>query len=219
MKRCLTAAAITLALAGAAAACCDGWTEVELKHVPAIAKLHTCPPKGSSFGGWTDRGVGYVFAYECTRAPAGFVPLMKTVSAVEGGEFAGYALYIARDKNGRGARRLAFPFLHADGRLSKVELLPMTPGMGWSARKHVSGMDHHAFISPVDLPPAGKAHFMMSFKPLDRPHLCSATAIWLVTHRTVELIYWAELAECPKGPYPEFKSPHPEVKLDRRPER
>ncbi len=97
------------------------------------------------------------------------------------------AVYLAFDSTGRGAKRLTFPILLADGRESTTDLLPSTATSPQS-RDRLAG----------------------NWAPA-QDGVCRIHAEWKISGTRPALVLWQELADCTKPGPPAFKTI-----LDRR---
>jgi len=217
MRRPASAAGFVLAASAPAA----GPTAIRVSDLPPpLRKLHTCAAPDREIAMQQSKAGGSVmFALDCPRNAAGFASFAVQDEPRNDEPFSRLAFYLAGDARARGAWRLSFPYLHPDGRETRVDLLPAYPGIGWSTRANTSKLTAAAFLDPSRGPPKGSFHMLASFAPADRPHVTDVAALWQVGRGAVELIYWAETTERLRGENPHYQYPRYTVKLDRRPQR
>jgi hypothetical protein len=187
-----------------------------------IGKLHTCV-------GWRDAvhwrpvperagSAGVIMSASCPLDGPG---VAAAPSQKKWQQHQQLALYLARNKAGAGARRIVLPYPTPDGGEVAVNVVPVTPSIGWSTRAQTSGLHKAAYLDRHRTRlPAGEFHLLMQLYPADRPHLKSAIAIWHVTMRgAATLIYWAETTEELRGEYPHYVYPQYVTVLDARPQK
>ncbi len=98
--------------------------------------------------------------------------------------------YLALDSTGRGARRLSFPIIGADGKETAVDALPQTGTM-----------------------PTGRNTIVGNWAPAAR-EVCRIHAEWRVDAGKANLVLWQEVVDCSKSGPPAFRTV-----LDRRAEK
>ena len=142
-----------------------------------------------------DFGPLTVFRVSCPRGlarswPKSLAPLFDVTLAV------GFpvAFYVARDREGTGARRLRFPVLLENGKRRLVTTLPI----GAEA-------DRDRTAAPGTSPPWIDAQW----KPAARPDICKISAVWRIAGRRAELRRWRVAPKCNLG------GPVYEIRLDR----
>ena len=212
---------ILAAALGLAAAVAGGPIEVRRSVLPKpIAKLHTCVPNNGTVllnplpakAG----SAGVVISVGCPLDGPGVAAIPSQHSWQQEMH---QALYLARGKTGIGARRLTFPYPRPDGTQTTVNVLPVTPSIGWTTRTQTSKLNGAAFLDlQRSYLPGGAFHMSMQFAPADRPELKGVIAVWLVERGEASLIYWAETTEVLRGENPHWQYPQYQVKLDKRPE-
>ena len=95
-------------------------------------------------------------------------------------------VYVARDAEGRDARRVVFPILADDGSRTKVTTLPVS-----------AEALHDATVSKKTGPPWIEA----LWKPDQRPQICKIMASWRIVDGEAELRRWRVAPKCNKdGP-------------------
>jgi hypothetical protein len=212
---------ILAATLGLAAAVAGGPIEIRHSELPKpIAKLHTCVPKTGTVQmnplPAKAGNSGVVISVGC---PLDGPDVAAIASQHQWQQELHQALYLARGKTGIGARRLTFPYPKPDGTQTVVNVLPVTPSIGWTTRAQTSKLNGAAFLD-MQKPslPAGAFHMVLQFAPADRPELKGVIAVWLVERGASSLIYWAETTEVLRGENPHWIYPQYKVKLDKRPE-
>ena len=167
--------------------------------------LHTCAkPEEAIVSVRYPFGRGQLFAISCPRAAPGFTRHQPDVDEDKAPEhMRRWAYYVARDAQGGGAVKLAFPALRPDGGSATIDTMPA----GRPERSR-----------PVD------AYDPLQRRPdYDPPRLyndfasaggraCRVRALWEIAGQKAQLIYWAEADQCPAGTPPVMK-----VKLNRLP--
>lgn len=199
-----------------------GPIELRREELPKpIAKLHDCVgmKDGVHWRPSPDRAgrAGLVFTASC---PLGVPGVSAIASQKVYQQEQQLALYLARNDKGAQARRLSFLYPRPDGSEVEINVLPMTPSIGWSTREHTSKLYQAAYLDRERRLNGRDFHLLMQFSPADRPHLKSVIAIWHVTpHGPAPLIYWAETTEELRGENPHYIYPQYKAVIDRRPER
>lgn len=131
-----------------------------------------------------------VFIVSCTAAKGGLTP---------------FAVYVARDAKGAGAKLVTFEGVSPDGSPSKLEMLySVTPAR--EAFTKEGDQQPHAHVRG-DTP-----WFVGAWAPHDRPGSCAVSATWRLQGDKAELHLWEEAKECPKGELPKY-----EAKIDKKP--
>ncbi len=131
-----------------------------------------------------------VFFVSCTAARGGLTP---------------FAVYVAKDAKGTGAKAVTFEGLKADGTSDKLEMLySVTPA-------------REAFTKDGDPQPNRNINrqtpwLVGAWAPDDRPGVCAVAAQWRLQGDKAELYLWEEAKECPKGELPKY-----ETKADKKP--
>jgi hypothetical protein len=186
-----------------------------------IAKLHDCVGMKDEVH-WRPNPdhagrAGLVFTASC---PLGVPGVSAIASQKVYQQEQQLALYLARNAKGAEARRLSFVYPRPDGSETIINVLPMTPSIGWSTREQTSKLYQAAYLDHRRSLTGRDFHLLMQFSPADRPHLKSVIAIWHVTKRgPAALIYWAETTEQLRGENPHYIYPQYVTVIDRRPER
>lgn len=131
------------------------------------------------------------------------------------------ALYLVRNAAGHGARRLTLPYPKPDGTTVMINVVPMTPSIGWSTRAQTSGLHKAAYLDRNRTRlPAGEFHLLLQFAPADRPQLKEVIAVWHVPMQgEAKLIYWAETTDALRGENPHYIYPQFVTVLDERPQK
>lgn len=212
-------------LAAFAAACAfpawaGGPVEVLREDLPRpIARLHTCVPPGAmtSWRPAPERAgnAGVIVSVSCPREGPGVAEITLQRPRPQ------LALYLARARNGIGARRLTFPYLNPDGGMTMLNVLPRVPSIGWTTRDSIDRRYGNlgVFDRERGRLPNNAFHLAVNFAPADRPHLTDVIAIWQVENGETRLIYWAETTETLRGREPDWSYPQYRAVLDLRPER
>lgn len=166
---------------------------VALDRLPKpIRSLHTCAEARSSVELSQERYAKTVlFLLTCPAARGALTPI---------------AVYVARDAQGRDAKRVRFEMLGSDGAASaSSETVPSAV------------LAREAYTEPGDLLPNTRvrndtAWVTGAWRPDDRPGVCAIAASWRINGEKAELAYWEEATECPKDALPRY-----ETKIDRKP--
>jgi hypothetical protein len=116
------------------------------------------------------------------------------------------AVYVARDKKARGARRVQLTVLTPDGKETTTKVVPSAMPV---REAYTKPTDKEAILYTRQDPPWLVGHW----KPVDRPELCRVLAHWRLVGDKAELWLWEEAKECPSG----GGGPKYEKKLDRKP--
>ena len=131
-----------------------------------------------------------VFFMSCTAAKGGLTP---------------FAVYMARDAKGTGAKQVAFEGLKPDGTPDKLEMLySVTPAREAFTKE---GEEHPNQNTKNDT-----VWLVGAWAPEDRPGVCAVSAQWRIEGDKGELFLWEEAKECPKGALPKY-----EAKVDKKP--
>ncbi len=220
----LVALTVTATLATALTALADGCGEEELvarSTLPrALRDIHTCiPADGQTALRKETAGKHYVFGLDCPVNAPGLrhIAVQTDGDAGANDESPDHVYYVADRANARGAKRIAFPFLTADGRETMVDMLPVVASIGRATRSDTSDFNGAAWIRYE-----GEAHrdgsfdMLAEFVPADRPDLKGVVVIWRIKGAKAEMIYWAESTEAVSGENPTDQYPRYTVKLDRR---
>jgi hypothetical protein len=186
-----------------------------------IAKLHDCVGQKDIVHWRTPEragSAGLLFSISCPLDGAG---VSAIASQKPWQQHRHLALYLAANAAGFRARRIVLPWPKPDGTQARVNVVPVTPSIGWSTRRDTGGVHKTAMLDRTRTRlPAGEFHLMMQLYPADRPHLKSVIAIWHVALREdARLIYWAETTQELRGENPHYIYPHYVTVLDARPER
>lgn len=115
------------------------------------------------------------------------------------------AVYMARDKKARGARRVRLTVLAPDGKETTTRVVPSAMPV---REAYTKPTDKEAILYTRQDPP----WLVGVWKPVDRPELCKVLAHWRLVGDKAELRLWEEAKECPSGGGPKY-----EKKLDRKP--
>lgn len=198
-------AAVRVALAGfgiallgcGAALALDEPKSIAFDKLPKdIAKLHGCAKAGSNVAGSTIEMASEKYA----KSVVFFVSCPAPRGALQT-----FAVYVARDARGTGARRVKFDLPAPDGSMGNVEVLPSAV----PARE--------AYSKPDD--PSPNMHTKTdviwitgAWGPEDRPGICAVAAQWRVTGDKAELFLWEQAKECPKNELPKY-----EATVDKKP--
>ncbi len=210
--------AATLSLAFALPALAGGPIALRRDELPKpIAKLHICvaPADEVHWRPVPERAgsAGVILSASCPLDGPGVSAIASQKLWQQEQQL---AIYLARNAAGFGARRLEFPYPRPDGSEVAINVLPMTPSIGWSTKLQTSGLHKAAYL---DLHrtrlPNGEFHLLLQFSPADRPHLKGVIAIWHVRKTgPAELIYWAETTEELRGENPHYIYPQYVTVLD-----
>jgi hypothetical protein len=157
-----------------------------------IKALHGCTPGGRNVELSSERyAKSVLFFVSCP--------------AQERGGFEMQAVYVARDANARGAKRLTFEILAPDGSVTTTNALPSAI----AARE--------TYTKPEDTEPNRHTRndppwITGAWAPRDRDGVCAVVGHWRVQGEKAELWLWEEAKECPPGASPKYES-----RLDRKP--
>jgi hypothetical protein len=121
------------------------------------------------------------------------------------GKLTPFAVYVAQNKIGKGAKRVTFEALAPDGGAATYEtLFSVLPAM-------------QAYSNAGDPMPnmqrkSDAIWLSGAWGPDDRPGVCAVSAIWRVDADKAELVFWEEAKECPRNALPKY-----ETKVDKKP--
>ena len=180
MKPCV---GVILCLLAVTPALADGEEFVTLRAAelpPAIRALHTACAAGTDLVNLTrdTTGRAALFFVSCPRQAAGswpanvalrFDPTVLAETPV--------AVYVARDRKGRGAIRLTFPVLIAGRSDTAIATVPANA------------------VADYEEGDAQSPWIIALWKP-DRPDMCKIRARWKVTDGASELRRWEEAPKC-----------------------
>lgn len=218
----LRGASLLALLGSALPAAAGGPIELRREELPKpIAKLHNCVgmKDGVHWRETPERAgsAGLVFTASC---PLGVPGVSAIASQKVYQQEQQLALYLTRNAAGAGARRLEFMYPKPDGSDVAINVLPMTPSIGWSTKEQTSKLYQAAYLDHRRTLRGGEFHLLMQFSPADRPHLKSVIAVWHVKRSgPADLIYWAETTEVLRGENPHYIYPQYVTVLDRRPDK
>jgi len=218
----LRGASLLALLGSALPAAAGGPIELRREELPKpIARLHTCVgmKDGVHWRPTPERAgsAGVVLTASC---PLGVPGVSAIASQKLWQQEQQLALYLARNASGAGARRLEFVYPKPDGSETTINVLPMTPSIGWSTKEQTSKLYQAAYLDHRRTLRGGEFHLLMQFSPADRPHLKSVIAVWHVkSSGPAALIYWAETTEELRGENPHYIYPQYVTLLDRRPDK
>jgi hypothetical protein len=121
------------------------------------------------------------------------------------GKLTPFAVYVARDVKGSGAKRVMFEALAPDGTAAKLETLySVTPAREAFTKEGDSQPNRH---SKNDTP-----WLVGAWAPDDRPGTCAVAAQWRLQGDKGELYLWEEAKQCPKDALPKYEN-----KADKKP--
>jgi hypothetical protein len=116
-----------------------------------------------------------------------------------------FAVYVARDARGSGAKRVKFEVPAPDGSMTTLDVVPSAI----PARE--------AYSKPED--PAPNQHVKNdvvwitgAWGPEDRPGICAVAAQWRLQGEKAELFLWEQAKDCPKNELPKY-----EATVDKKP--
>ena len=116
-----------------------------------------------------------------------------------------FAIYLARDAKGGGAKRVKLEAPAPDGGMGVLDVVPSAI----PARE--------AYTKPDDAQPNMHTKndivwITGAWGPEDRPGVCAVAAQWRLQGEKAELWLWEEAKECPKNELPKY-----ETKVDKKP--
>jgi hypothetical protein len=115
------------------------------------------------------------------------------------------AVYAARDKAGKGAKRVTFELLPLDGKPMASDTLYSTAP---AREAYAMAGDPVPNMQVKDETP----WIVGSWRPEDRPGICAVTATWRVQGDKGQLWFWEEAKECQKDQLPNY-----EIRIDKKP--
>ncbi len=157
----------------------------------ALKTVHVCAMPNAKVEYDSERyAKSTVFVVSCTAARGALTP---------------FAVYVAKDGKGSGAKPVTFEGLKPDGTPDTLEMLySVTPA-------------REAFTKDGDPLPNQHTNkdtpwIVGAWAPDDRPGVCAVAAQWKLQGEKAELQLWEEARECPKGELPKY-----ERKADKNP--
>ena len=152
----------------------------------------------------------HVCATAANKVDYGVVRYTKSVLFVVScpaarGKLTPFAVYVAADAQGKGAKRISFEFLAPDGSTSSLnELFSVAPAReAYTATGDPTPNTHSRGETPW---------ITGAWGPEDRPGVCAVSAIWRLSADKAELMLWEEAKDCPKNALPKY-----ETKVDKKP--
>jgi hypothetical protein len=156
-----------------------------------LKTVHVCSMPGAQVELDRERySKSTLFVISCTAARGALTP---------------FAVYLAKDNKGTGAKPVAFEGLKPDGSPDKLEML-------YSATPAREAITKEGDALPNQNLDKETPWIMGAWKPDDRPEVCAVAAQWKLNGATAELYLWEEAKECPNGELPKY-----ERKADRNP--
>jgi hypothetical protein len=156
-----------------------------------IRTLHICAAAGDQVELSQERyAKSVLFFVTCPAARGALTPLV---------------VYVARDASGRGAKRVKFELLAADGTTTTRDTV-------FSAVPAREAYTETGDVQPHTRTRNDPPWISGAWRPDDRPGVCAVAANWRLQGEKAELWFWEEAKDCPQNALPKYES-----RVDKKP--